>query len=92
MGKHKHKEKIRNTGKTQGKHREFCLGWNVATLIIIWENICQRQKEDFEIFINNNVNLLLVFDQNGISATFKIVSQEKTWQTVCNFLVQNCKD
>ena len=28
----KHREKIRNTGKTQGKHREFYLGWNVATL------------------------------------------------------------
>ena len=28
----KHREKIRNTEKTQGKHREFYLGWNVATL------------------------------------------------------------
>ena len=28
----KHREKICNTGKTQGKHREFYLGWNVATL------------------------------------------------------------
>ena len=28
----KHREKSRNTGKTQGKHREFYLGWNVATL------------------------------------------------------------
>ena len=28
----KHREKGRNTGKTQGKHREFYLGWNVATL------------------------------------------------------------
>ena len=42
----KHREKVRNTGKTQGKHREFCLGWNVATLITnvrlisrsIWKN------------------------------------------------------
>ena len=33
----KHREKIRNTGKTQGKHREFYLGWNVATLIIFEE-------------------------------------------------------
>ena len=29
----KHREKIRNTVKTQGKHREFYLGWNVATLL-----------------------------------------------------------
>ena len=29
----KHREKIRNTGKTQGKYREFYLGWNVATLL-----------------------------------------------------------
>ena len=28
----KHREKGCNTGKTQGKHREFYLGWNVATL------------------------------------------------------------
>ena len=28
----KHREKIRSTGKTQGKHREFYLGSNVATL------------------------------------------------------------
>ena len=28
----KHREKIHNTGKTQGKHREFYLGSNVATL------------------------------------------------------------
>ena len=28
----KHREKSHNTGKTQGKHREFYLGWNVATL------------------------------------------------------------
>ena len=28
----KHREKGHNTGKTQGKHREFYLGWNVATL------------------------------------------------------------
>ena len=28
----KHREKIRNTGKTQGKHREFYLDSNVATL------------------------------------------------------------
>ena len=28
-----HREKVRNTGKTQGKHREFYLGWNVATLV-----------------------------------------------------------
>ena len=30
----KHREKGRNTGKTQGKHREFYLGWNVATLML----------------------------------------------------------
>ena len=28
----KHREKVHNTGKTQGKHREFYVGWNVATL------------------------------------------------------------
>ena len=28
----KHREKAESTGKTQGKHREFCLDWNVATL------------------------------------------------------------
>ena len=30
--KKNHREKVCNTGKTQGKHREFYLGWNVATL------------------------------------------------------------
>ena len=29
----KHRENLWNTGKTQGKHREFDLGKNVATLI-----------------------------------------------------------
>ena len=28
----KHRENLWNTGKTQGKHREFDLGKNVATL------------------------------------------------------------
>ena len=32
LWKKKHREKGCNTGKTQGKHREFYLGWNVATL------------------------------------------------------------
>ena len=30
----KHREKAKNKGKTQGKHREFCLAQSVATLII----------------------------------------------------------
>ena len=34
LWKKKHREKICNTGKTQGKHREFYLGSNVATLIV----------------------------------------------------------
>ena len=28
----KHREKAKNTGKRQGKHREFCLDRSVATL------------------------------------------------------------
>ena len=42
----KHREKIRNTGKTQGKHREFYLGSNVATLTNVCKNnakICVQQ-------------------------------------------------
>ena len=34
----KHREKIRNTGKPQGKHREFYLGSNVATLKTLHSN------------------------------------------------------
>ena len=29
----KHREKAKNTGKKQGKHREFCLDRSLATLI-----------------------------------------------------------
>ena len=44
LWKKKHREKICNTGKTQGKHREFYLGWNVATLLLselIWKKKMQ---------------------------------------------------
>ena len=30
----KHREKAKSTGKTQGKHREFCLDGSVATLVL----------------------------------------------------------
>ena len=32
----KHRENLWNTGKTQGKHREFDLGKNVATLFLVY--------------------------------------------------------
>ena len=34
----KHRENLWNTGKTQGKHREFDLGKNVATLFTFMTN------------------------------------------------------
>ena len=32
----KHREKAKSTGKKQGKHREFCLDWSMATLPPPW--------------------------------------------------------
>ena len=40
LWKKKHREKICNTGKTQGKHREFYLGSNVAALLLLYRVLC----------------------------------------------------
>ena len=44
----KHSEKGHNTGKTQGKHREFYLSWNVATLLLPasewWQEVMFSQE------------------------------------------------
>ena len=40
----KHREKAKNTGKSQGKHREFCLAQSVATLIMDRGVFSQREE------------------------------------------------
>ena len=60
-----HREKGHNTEKTQGKHREFNLGWNVATLKLI--NHCGEQTLMLTIIIMEK----LCLDQN---CTFSSIS------------------
>ena len=51
----KHREKIRNTGKTQGKHREFDLGWSVATLN------CHTCPETIESEVNRDTQWMSLY-------------------------------
>ena len=55
-----HRENIRNTGKTQGKHREFDFTWSVATMLdeslnsSAWWSIPHKNPNEDEHWANGN--------------------------------------
>ena len=55
--KKKNRENGKSTRKTQGKHREFCFNWSVATLNVTEKlKDCPNGKLSINIFLAESVN------------------------------------